>query len=70
MTKGRTLRRTVRAPTRHRAVVTTSGFDRTSRGKSEWLVELQGEDARTIHFPVKIAKDGESIVRYKVRYTW
>lgn len=28
------------------------------------------EDARTIHFPVKVAKDGESVVRYKVRYTW
>jgi hypothetical protein len=28
------------------------------------------EDARTIHFPVKIAKDGEAIVRYRVRYTW
>ena len=28
------------------------------------------EDARTIHFPVKIAKDGESVVRYRVRYTW
>jgi hypothetical protein len=28
------------------------------------------EDARTIHFPVKVAKDGESVVRYRVRYTW
>jgi hypothetical protein len=28
------------------------------------------EDARTIHFPVRIAKDGEAIVRYRVRYTW
>jgi hypothetical protein len=28
------------------------------------------EDARTIHFPVKVAKDGETVVRYKVRYTW
>src|SRR5688572_27079070 len=28
------------------------------------------EDARTISFPVKVAKDGETIVRYRVRYTW
>ena len=27
-------------------------------------------DAHTVHFPVTIKKDGESIVRYKVRYTW
>jgi hypothetical protein len=28
------------------------------------------EDARTITFPVKVAKDGETILRYRVRYTW
>lgn len=28
------------------------------------------EDARTIHFPVKVPKDGEAVVRYRVRYTW
>ncbi|MGD9597889.1 MAG: DUF4139 domain-containing protein [Steroidobacteraceae bacterium] len=28
------------------------------------------EDARTIHFPVRVAKDGETIVRYRVRYHW
>ena len=28
------------------------------------------DDSRTIHFPVKIAKDGEAIVKYRVRYTW
>jgi hypothetical protein len=28
------------------------------------------EDARTIGFPVKVAKDGETVVRYRVRYTW
>ncbi len=28
------------------------------------------EDARTIHFPVRIARDGEAVVRYRVRYTW
>ena len=28
------------------------------------------EDARTISFPMKVAKDGEAVVRYRVRYTW
>ncbi|MEZ5498015.1 MAG: hypothetical protein R3E77_01160 [Steroidobacteraceae bacterium] len=28
------------------------------------------EDARTIHFPVRVARDGEATVRYRVRYTW
>jgi len=27
-------------------------------------------DARTLHFPVTIAKDGEQTIRYTVRYTW
>ena len=28
------------------------------------------QDARTIHIPVRIEKDGEAVVRYRVRYTW
>jgi hypothetical protein len=28
------------------------------------------EDARTINFPVRVEKDGQTVVRYKVRYTW
>jgi hypothetical protein len=28
------------------------------------------QDARTIHFPMKLAADGETTVRYTVRYTW
>ena len=28
------------------------------------------QDANTVHFPVKIAKGGEAVVRYTVRYTW
>jgi hypothetical protein len=28
------------------------------------------EDARTIHIPVRVEKDGETVVRYRVRYTW
>ena len=27
--------------------------------------EFTKEDARTIHFPVKVAKDGEAVVRYQ-----
>jgi len=42
---------------------------------SNWKIlskthEFTKEDARTITFPVKVAKDGETIVRYRVRYTW
>ena len=42
---------------------------------SNWKIvtqthEFQKEDARTISFPVKVAKDGETVVRYRVRYTW
>jgi hypothetical protein len=28
------------------------------------------EDARTLHIPVRVEKDGETVVRYRVRYTW
>jgi hypothetical protein len=28
------------------------------------------EDARTINFPVRVEKDGQTVVRYKVRYSW
>ncbi len=42
---------------------------------SNWKVltqthKYEKEDARTISFPVKVAKDGEAVVRYRVRYTW
>jgi hypothetical protein len=42
---------------------------------SKWTVltkthNFEKEDARTINFPVKVAKDGEAVVRYRVRYTW
>ena len=42
---------------------------------SNWKILTQThkydkEDARTINFPVKVAKDGETVVRYRVRYTW
>ena len=31
---------------------------------------LQKQDSRTIHFPLRIAKGGEAVIRYTVRYTW
>jgi hypothetical protein len=42
---------------------------------SKWKIlskthDFTKEDARTIHFPVKVEKDGEAVVRYRVRYTW
>lgn len=42
---------------------------------SNWSVieksqDFAKEDARTIHFPVKVPKDGEAVVKYRVRYTW
>ena len=27
-------------------------------------------DSRTVHFPVRVAKDGETAIRYTVKYTW
>ena len=32
--------------------------------------DFRKEDARTVHFPVRIAPKGEAVVRYTVRYTW
>ena len=32
--------------------------------------EFEKVDARTIHFPVEIEKDGEVTIRYSVHYTW
>jgi hypothetical protein len=42
---------------------------------SAWTVlrrshELTREDARTIHFPLRLAPKAEAVVRYTVRYTW
>jgi hypothetical protein len=42
---------------------------------SNWKIlakthEFVKEDARTISFPVDVPKDGETVVRYRVRYTW
>jgi hypothetical protein len=32
--------------------------------------DYEKQDARTIHFPVRVPKDGEVTVRYTVKYTW
>ena len=42
---------------------------------SNWTIKAKSNefkkiDARTIHFPLKIAKGAEAVVRYTVRYTW
>jgi hypothetical protein len=42
---------------------------------NEWRVTensapFEKRDASTIEFPVKVAKDGEAVVRYRVRYEW
>jgi len=42
---------------------------------SNWKIltkthEFVKEDARTITFPVDVPKDAETLVRYRVRYTW
>jgi hypothetical protein len=42
---------------------------------SNWSIlrrthEFTKEDARTIHFPVRLAPKQEAVVRYTVRYTW
>jgi hypothetical protein len=42
---------------------------------SNWKIltkthEFTKEDARTVTFPVEVPKDGETVVRYTVRYSW
>ena len=42
---------------------------------SNWTIlrkthDFTKEDARTIHFPLRIAPKGEAVVRYTVRYSW
>lgn len=42
---------------------------------SNWTItrksqEYSKEDSRTLHFPVRLAKGAEGVVRYTVRYTW
>jgi hypothetical protein len=42
---------------------------------SNWKIvtkthEYEKQDARTLHFPLRIAADGEAVLRYRVRYNW
>jgi hypothetical protein len=37
---------------------------------TEKTQDYEKVDARTIHFPVQVKKDGEATVRYRARYTW
>jgi hypothetical protein len=32
--------------------------------------DFRKQDARTVHFPLKVAADGETVLRYTVQYTW
>jgi hypothetical protein len=32
--------------------------------------DFRKQDARTVHFPLKVAADGETTLRYTVQYTW
>ena len=40
-----------------------------------WTIEspstpFEKKNAQLVHFPVTVAKDGEAVVTYTVRYTW
>jgi hypothetical protein len=42
---------------------------------SNWTIvkksqDFQKEDSHTVQFPVSVPKDGESVLTYRVRYTW
>lgn len=42
---------------------------------SNWSItrksqDYEKQDARTVHFPLRLAKGAEGVVRYTVRYTW
>lgn len=32
--------------------------------------DFKKQDSRTVHFPLKVAADGEAVLRYTVQYTW
>ena len=56
------------------ALYTSRARKRTGTIRQNDVVEstarYEREDARTVNFPVTIAKDGEAVVRYRVRYRW
>jgi hypothetical protein len=75
-TKGRTMEEEIEVKVRNHKAEPVEVLVRESLFRwSGWAMvsashEYVKEDARTIHFPVKIAKDGEATVRYRVRYRW
>jgi len=32
--------------------------------------DFEKQDARTVHFPLRIAAGGETVLRYTVHYSW
>ncbi len=52
-------------------VIVKESLHRWSNWKiSKNTLAFDKQDAHTVHFPVKLAKGAEGIVRYTVRYTW
>lgn len=51
-------------------VVKESLYRWTSWAITRKSQDYEKADSRTIHFPVRIAPNGEAVVRYTVRYTW
>jgi hypothetical protein len=75
-TAGKTMTETIEVKVRNRKkeAVTVMVKDNLYRW-SNWQItdrnhEYRKDDARTVVFPVKIAADAESMVRYSVTYTW
>ena len=53
------------------AVIAKESLYRWSNWKiSKNSMPFDKQDAHTVHFPVKLAKGAEAVVRYTVRYTW
>ena len=76
-TAGKTIDEEIEVKVRNRKETETVSVDvRESLYRwSNWTVtkktsDFVKDDARTIHFPVKIAPGGEGVVRYTVHYSW
>jgi hypothetical protein len=76
-TSGKTMDEEIEVKVRNRKETETVSVDvRESLYRwSNWTLtkktsDYVKDDARTIHFPVKIAPGGEAVVRYTVHYSW
>jgi hypothetical protein len=75
-TKGRWMEEEIEIKVRnHKALPIDVIVQETLYRWSNWKLltksqEFVKQDARSIHFPVRVAKDAEAVVRYRVRYTW